>query len=149
MEKQRTPPASTLSAAEVDTTAGLGSTEVHEVDEQCFSKRPGRPQGSKAAKQDLLLREVKEVVIRAQAKATANLAAANMAKVQVLQDQAALSLFTMPHEDRLTEQAQEYITLRREEEMAKLRWRVAEEKCDEARAATEAERLQHERMSEV
>ena len=84
-----------------------------------------------------------------QARATVDLAAANMRKAQVLQDQAALSLFTMPMEQGLSEQAREYLSLRREEEMTKLRRRLAEEKRNEARLAADACRLEEHCSAEV
>jgi hypothetical protein len=57
---------------------------------------------------------------RAQAKATADMAAANLRRAQIAQDQAALSLFTMPNEESLSTLVREYLNLRREEEMTKL-----------------------------
>ena len=81
---------------------------------------------------------MKEVAIHAQVRATADLVAANVRKAQVLQDQAALSLFTMPMEQGLSEEAREYLSLRREEEMTKQHRRLAEEKRDEARVTADA-----------
>ena len=146
MPKRRTaaPP-----PAEVEAEAETGAPDVDKVGEEALPKRPRRPQGSKSAKEELRLRQVKEVAIHAQARATADLAAANMRKAQVLQDQAALLLFTMPMEQGLSEEAREYLSLRREEEMTKLRRRVAEEKRDEARIAVDACRLEQHRSAEV
>ena len=64
-----------------------------------------------------------------------------MWKAQVLQDQAALSLFTMPVDEGLSDEAREYLSLRRQEEMSKLLWRLTEEKRDEARVIADASRL--------
>ena len=92
---------------------------------------------------------MKEVAIHAQARATTDLVAANMWKTQVLQDQAALSLFTMPMEQGLSEEAREYLSLCWKEEMTKPRRRLAEEKRDEARIAADACRLDKQWSAEV
>ena len=44
------------------------------------------------------------------------MAVVNLKKVEALQDQVALSLFTMPIDVHLTEEAREYLNLRRREE---------------------------------
>ena len=85
----------------------------------------------------------------AQARATAELASANLRKAEVLSDQAALSLFTMPNEERLSNEACEYVSLRWQEEMAKLRKRVAQERQEEQEAVAEAGRLDRERAAEL
>jgi hypothetical protein len=72
-----------------------------------------------------------------------------MRKAQILHDQAVLSLFTMPNEDSLSELALEYVNLRHEEEMSKLRWRLIEEKEVATSAAVEAKGLAVERDAEV
>ena len=146
MLKRRT---ATQPPGELEAEAETGAPDVDEVGEEALPKRPKRPQGSKSAKDNLRLRQVKEVAIHAQARATADLAAANMRKAQVLQDQAAMSLFTMPMEQGLSEEVQEYLSLRREEEMTELRQRLAEEKRDEARIAADACRLEEHRSAEV
>ena len=87
--------------------------------------------------------------MRAQARATAELAAANLRKAEVLSDQAALSLFTMPNEERLFDEAREYLSLRRQEEMAKLRKRLVHERHEEAEAVAEAARLDRERAADL
>jgi hypothetical protein len=66
-------------------------------------RKRGRPIGQKAAKEDQRVAKQREGAIRAQARATADMAAANFKKAQVLQDQAALSLFTMPDDAHLPE----------------------------------------------
>ena len=116
MPKRKTPstPASLArdgAAGDVDVHTGPNSSQVEDAEEQSFSKCPSRPQGCKSTKEDLRSRQVKDVAIRAQARATANLAVANMRKTQVLQDQAALSLFTMPSDQGLSEEAREYLEL--------------------------------------
>jgi hypothetical protein len=75
--------------------------------------------------------------------------AANMRKAQILYDWDVLLLFTMPNEDSLSELVSEYLNLRREEEMLKLRRRLIEEKEAAVSAATEAKRLATERAAEV
>jgi multidrug efflux pump subunit AcrA (membrane-fusion protein) len=87
--------------------------------------------------------------IRAQARATADVAAANFKKAQILQDQAALSLFTMPEGTQLSAQAREYLELRREEELEKLRERIATTKAEAARRKAEAARRKAEAEREA
>ena len=57
-----------------------------------------RPVGQKIAKLDLRAVQAKECAMRAHAKATTDVAAANMARAHVLHDQAALALFTISDE---------------------------------------------------
>ena len=80
---------------------------------------------------------------------TTDLAAANMRKAKVLENQAALSLFTMPTDQSLSKESHEYLMLRRKEEMVKLRRCVIEEKCREATLAANATRMAQERRTEV
>ena len=129
--------------------AETGAVDIDEVGEEALPKCPKRPQGSKSAKDELRLHQMKEVAIHAQARATADLAATNIQKAQVLQDQAALSLFTMSMEQGLSDEAQEYLSLHWEEEMMKLRWRHVEEKRDEARIAVDACCLEQQRSAEL
>ena len=149
MPKRRTVAQPPSSAAEVEAEAETGVADVDEVGDEALPKRPKRSQGLKSAKDELRLRHVKEVAIHAQGRATADLAAANMRKAQVLQDQAALSLFTMLLEQGLSDEAREYLSLRRQEEMSKLRQCLAEEKRDEARVAADASRLEQQRSAEL
>ena len=60
-----------------------------------------------------------------QARVTAELVVANLRKAEVLSDQAALSFFMMPNKECLSDEAREYLSLMRQEEMAKLRKRLA------------------------
>jgi hypothetical protein len=60
------------------------------------SAKRGRPCGTKVAKEEQRVQKQQDHAIRAQARATADVAAANFKKAQILQDQAAMSLFTMP-----------------------------------------------------
>jgi hypothetical protein len=64
------------------------------------SKR-ARPQGNKSAKEEQRQRLAREHGVRLQQHMTGDMAAANFAKAQVLQDQTALSLFVMPDEQVL------------------------------------------------
>ena len=84
MPKRRTVAQPPSRAAEVEAEAETGIADIDKVGEEGLPKRPKRPHGSKSAKDELRLRQVKEVAIHAQARATADLAAANMRKVQVL-----------------------------------------------------------------
>ena len=114
--KRKTPPASASlasngAAGNMDGHTAPNSLQVEDVGNQSFSKRLSCPQGCKSAKKDLRLQQAKDVAIRAQARATTDLAAANMRKAQVLQDQAALSLFTMLSDQGLSKEAREYLEL--------------------------------------
>jgi predicted RNase H-related nuclease YkuK (DUF458 family) len=55
----------------------------------------------------------------------------------------------MPNEESLSDLAREYVNLRREEEMEKLRCRIAEEKAAKARAAAKVKTLADIRAAEV
>jgi hypothetical protein len=123
--------------------------DVEILSKVSFAKRPTRPVGNKHAKEDHRQMKQRDMAVKAQARATAEMAAANMHKAQILHDQATLSLFTMSNEESLSDLAREYINLRREEEMEKLRCRIAEEKAAKARAAVEAKTLADIRAVEV
>ena len=104
--------------------------ECVEVDFAVASRRPQRPTGNKAAKDELHRSRVKENTMLAQAKATAEMAAANAEKVAVMRDQAALQLFSIPDDSAMSDMAREYIHLRREEELSKVKRRVQQTKAD-------------------
>jgi hypothetical protein len=89
----------------------------------------GRPAGHKSAKEEQWQRMAREQVAKATQRVTADMASANFKKAQVLEDQAALQIFTMPESQVLSEQAREYLQLRRDEELIKIRLRVAERKA--------------------
>ena len=59
--------------------------------------------------------------MRAQAKTTADMAAASAEKAAVMRDQAALHLFSILDDLILNEMAREYVQLRCEEEVAKIK----------------------------
>ena len=90
-----------------------------------------------------------EIAVCTQARVIANLAATNNRKAQIVEDQAALSLFTMPNEEHLSPQAQEYLNLRRDEQMMKLCKRLAAKREEEDCVATEAARQETDRAREV
>ena len=69
------------------------------------------------------------------------MAEASLLKATAMQDQCALSLFTMPTRKGLTEQARRYIELRRTEEIECLERRMESE-----RRAAELAKLEHERL---
>jgi hypothetical protein len=77
------------------------------------------------------------------------MAAANMRKAQILHDQATLLLFTMPNKESLSNLAREYINLCREEEITKLRCRIADEKAAKVRAMEEAKIVADNQAAEV
>jgi hypothetical protein len=84
------------------------------------------------------LQKQRKIAARVQAKATVDMVAANLRRAQILQDQAALSLFTMPNEESLSALVREYLNLRREEEMSKLRKKIDAEKLHAEKGAAEA-----------
>ena len=69
------------------------------------------------------------------------MAVANLKKAEALQDQAMLSLFTMPMDTDLTEEAREYLNLRRREEMDRLKRRM-----EAKRRAAELEAMAHDQL---
>ncbi|XP_024358606.1 uncharacterized protein [Physcomitrium patens] len=62
--------------------------------------------------------------IKAQARATADMAAATWRKVAILEEQSTMALFSMPEDQLVSEEAREYFKLRRGEELQKLRARL-------------------------
>jgi hypothetical protein len=86
------------------------------------------------------MQKQREHAIRAQARATADMVAANFKKTQILQDQVALSLFTMPEGSQLSVMAQEYLELRGEEELTKVQERIATAKVEATRKKAKADR---------
>jgi hypothetical protein len=146
MTKRQTPEVPTSAYEETGTGE---DDDIEIIPETNFAKRPSRPMGNKVAKEENRLAKQREGAVKAQAKATAEMAAANMRKAQILHDQATLSLFTMPNEDSLSELACEYLHLRREEEMENLKCRIAERKAVTVKAAEEARKLADSRAAEV
>lgn len=99
-----------------------------------FAKRPTRPVENKHVKEEYQAAKLRESAVRAQAKATVEIATANMRKAQILHDQTTLSLFIMPNAESLSELACEYLNLRQEEEIKRMRSHIAETKVATARA---------------
>lgn len=85
--------------------------------EQRHPKRLRRVQVDKEAK-------VRECALRAQARAMADMAAASRMKAEILADQSALQLFTLPLKDVTEPDAREYLILRRQEEIFRMRRRL-------------------------
>ena len=104
--------------------------ECVEVDAAPASRRPHRPTGNKATKEELNRVRVKESTMRAQARATAEMAAANAEKIAVMRDQAALQFFSIPDDSTMSDMAKEYLQLRREEELTKVKRRIQQTKAD-------------------
>jgi hypothetical protein len=89
----------------------------------------GRPIGTKCTKDKERQRIHREHVVRARGWVSTEMASANRAKAQVLEDQSALHIFTMPVSETLFNEVREYLALRREEELIKIRLRVVERKA--------------------
>jgi hypothetical protein len=85
----------------------------------------------KAAKDDVRQGKIHEGLMLAHAEATRSMAAAHMRKAAILEDHNLLMLMSMPDAD---EDAKEYLRLRRQMELKKLRKLVAEEECRDAEA---------------
>ena len=148
MPKRKSPPSSaSTSAAEAGTgtdgndAANASDEEVEEIVEQAFPRCPSRPQGSKAAKRELAAHAKREKIMQKQVLASERMAEASLLKATAMQDQCALSLFTMPTGEGLTEQARRYIELRRMEEIERLERRILSE-----HRAVELAKLEHERL---
>ena len=86
-----------------------------------------RPGGSKAAREESRSASAREGAIYAQADATRTMAAAQMKKAMLLEDQNMLLLMTMPDDKVTTANAREYLRLRRGDELKKLRRKLADE----------------------
>ena len=121
---------SELQDASEPTAVDDDGEECVEVDSTTVSRRPQRPTGNKAAKEELHRARVKESTMRAQAKATSEMAASNAEKVAVMRDQAALQLFSIPDDSTMSDMAREYLQLRREEELTKVKRRIQQTKAD-------------------
>jgi hypothetical protein len=93
----------------------------------------GRLIGVKFAKEEQRQRLAREHIAKVTQWVTCDMAMANFRKAQVLEDQAALQIFTMPHSEELSDQAHEYLDLWREEDLLNLRVRVVEKKAALAR----------------
>ena len=91
----------------------------------------GRPGGVKLAKEDQRQGKIREGLLLAHAEATKSMAAAHMRKAALPEVQNLLMLMSMPDDD---EDAKEYLRLRRQTELKKLRKLVAEEEGREAEA---------------
>lgn len=96
-------------------------------------RRLKRPVGSRIAKEENKSQKLRELAIRAQAAATKDMAAATWRKTELLADQNVLMLFTTPDIQITDPGALEYLRLRREEELSKLRRRLEEEAAAEAK----------------
>jgi hypothetical protein len=68
--------------------------------------------------------------MRAHAKATAEMVAANAEKVVVMRDQAALQLFPIPDDSAMSDMAKKYMQLRCKEELTKVKRRIQQTKAD-------------------
>jgi hypothetical protein len=112
--------------------------DVVEVAKFCSSAmRPQRPPGNRLSREAQREVKVKEGFAQVQAKATADMATANLKKAQAIQDQAALSLFTLPDDSLFSDKARKYLELRREDAMARLRLRMAMDKAAQVRELAE------------
>jgi hypothetical protein len=98
--------------------------ECLEVDSAPTPRWPQRPIGNKAAKEELHRTRVKESMMRAQEKATSEMAAANANKVAVIHHQAALQFFSIPDDSAMINMAREYLQLCREEELTKVKQQI-------------------------
>jgi hypothetical protein len=114
--------------------------EVMVVTKESFQSRPARPQGNKAAKADLAEQGRKDSILKSTARATEQMAAANMRKAEAMADHAAMSLFRMPMED-LEDDAREYFQLRRKEELERIKTRM-----EQAKRANEKEKMEHDKL---
>ena len=140
MGKRKSPPTIVPEVGMVDEGSALDE-EVVVASPTRFPPRSTRPQGSKAAKADLLQQKKREKVLQSQARATETMAEASLRKANALQDQCAMSFFTMPLEEGMTEEARRYFTLRRQEEIQRLERRMRVE-----RRAAELEELEHAKL---
>ena len=113
---------------DVDVGYSEGATRSRSI----YNERPG---GVKSAKQDSMQQKVRDGALYAQAEATKSMAAVQMRKVALIEDQNMLLLMTMPIEESAGEDAREYMRLRRGEELKKLKKRLSAAVCAENRDA--------------
>jgi hypothetical protein len=106
---------------------------------QAVGKKYFRPQGNRAAKEEHKNQKIRDATIRVQLVATKELAEASKRKADILADQNVLMLFTAPDSVNLSKDSREYLHLRRQIELKKLRRQLATEEEMELR---EAARLQ-------
>jgi hypothetical protein len=116
---------------------GLGSVEI-------AARELVRPRGQKAAKGDLIDVGRRDSILKSQARATEQMAAANMRKAEAMQDHFAMALFKM-NLDELDGGAREYFELRRSEELDRIKRRIEAEKRVADRENAEHDRLMQER----
>lgn len=106
--------------------------ELQMIDQAAFASTTTlkqRPVGGqqRSTKEDQMSAKMREGALRAQARATADMAAATLKKARILQDQTSMALFTITDDQLLSEEAKEYFKLRRNEELVKLRARMQQE----------------------
>ena len=111
MGKRKSPPTIAPEVGMADEPSAKEDEVVVVASPTGFSPRPTRPQGSKATKADLLQQKKREKVLQSQARATETMAEPSLRKANALQDQCAMSLFTMLLEEGMTEEARRYFTL--------------------------------------
>ena len=122
---------------------GLGSVES-------AARELVMPRRQKAAKQDLLEAGRRDSILKTQARATEQMAAANMRKAEAMQDHSdsAMTLFMMNLEE-LDQGAREYFQLRRMEELERIKRRIEAEKRVPDREIAEHDKLMLEREADV
>jgi hypothetical protein len=106
--------------------------ELQMIDQAAFAlttTQKQRPVGGqqRPTKEDQMSAKMREGALRAQARASADMAAATLKKARILQDQTSMALFTITDDQLLSEEAKEYFKLRRNEELLKLRARMQQE----------------------
>ncbi|KAG0596403.1 hypothetical protein M758_UG250800 [Ceratodon purpureus] len=112
-----------ISSLEVEVEAGtVNDSGTQRAGEGLLLKRT---KGVKKAKAAQIFSKVREEAMRASAAATSEMADATRKKAQILADHHAMEVMTMPDELIQTEEAREYMRLRRQEELAKVRERMA------------------------
>lgn len=108
-----------------------GDNRVAGVETDPLERQPKRLRRGKVDKEA----KARECALRAQARAMADMAAASRMKADILADQSALQLFTLPLSSVTEADAREYLMLRRQEEITKMRRRVLAQTSAPAAAA--------------
>lgn len=101
-----------------------GASDCVEVESTSASRRSQRPTCNKVAKDDPHRTKVKESTVRAQAKATLEMVVANAKKAAVMRDQVGLQLFSILDDQITSDMVGEYLQLRCEEELTKVKRRI-------------------------
>ena len=142
MGKCKSPSTIALEVATEGTGSGSASDEeVVVISPTWFPPRRTRPQGSKATKADVVAQKKRDKILQSQVRAIETMAEVSLHKANAIQDQCAMSFFTMPLEEDMSEEAKNYFTFHRQEEIQGM-----EQSMQAERRRAELEELEHAKL---